>query len=281
MRFDWYQATIPEHPIVLVDALKTALAPNGTVLEGRGRHNYHQSFRICNVRGERLAEVLAGGSNGHPNAASSGEATPAFVEAVRAAWPAHRVTRFDSAEDMAQEGALAALEVTCRGLAKDLNIRGRAVVPDDPSEGRTYYLGAPSSDNRVRLYDKTAETRAKLPQERHAEVPDHWARLEVQVRPRKEWKIYAAQATPEEAWGFAGWTHELARRVFSLQIDRITMQAGRETDDERAFRYMIMQYGPMLQRLLHDVGTWDCVGLTIGEAITEHQARRRRGMGNP
>lgn len=275
MRFDWYQPTISENPIVLVETLKASLAADGEIIEGRGRHNYRQSFRILDARGERVAEVLAGGSNGDPNVTASGIVTPRFVEVVREFWPEHRVTRFDAAEDMAQEGALDTLEAVCRGLAKDLGIRGRAVVPDDPSEGRTYYLGAPSSDTRVRLYDKTAETRGKLPPERHDEVPDHWARLEVQVRPRKEWKRYAAQATPEQAWGFAGWTHELAKRALSLQIERITMQAGRETDDERAFRFMVMQYGPLLQRMLRDLGSWDCVGLTIGEAINKHQEQRR------
>lgn len=275
MRFDWYQPTISENPIVLVETLKASLAADGEIIEGRGRQNYRQSFRILDARGERVAEVLAGGSNGDPNVTASGIVTPRFVEVVREFWPDHRVTRFDAAEDMAQEGALDTLEAVCRGLAKDLGIRGRAVVPDDPSEGRTYYLGAPSSDTRVRLYDKTAETRGKLPPERHDEVPDHWARLEVQVRPRKEWKRYAAQATPEQAWGFAGWTHELAKRALSLQIQRITMQAGRETDDERAFRFMVMQYGPLLQRMLRDLGSWDCVGLTIGEAIKKHQEQRR------
>lgn len=275
MHFDWYQATIPENPVVLVETLKAALAADGDVVEGRGRHNYHQSFRVRDARGERVAEVLAGGANGHPNVTASGGMTEAFVKVVREAWPAHRVTRFDAAEDLAQEGAFEGLETVCRGVAKDLGVRGRAIVPDDPAEGRTYYLGAPSSDNRVRLYDKTAETRAKLPPERHQEVPEHWARLEVQVRPRKEWKAFAAQATPEQAWGFAGWTHELARRAFALELERITMQAGRETDDERAFRFMTMQYGPLLKRMLGDLGSWECVGLTIGEAIQQREAVRR------
>lgn len=279
MHFDWYQATIPENPVVLVETLKAALAADGDVVEGRGRHNYHQSFRVRDARGERVAEVLAGGANGHPNVTASGGMTEAFVKVVREAWPAHRVTRFDAAEDLAQEGAFEGLETVCRGVAKDLGVRGRAIVPDDPAEGRTYYLGAPSSDNRVRLYDKTAETRAKLPPERHGEIPDHWARLEVQVRPRKEWKAFAAQATPEQAWGFAGWTHELAKRAFSLQVERITMYAGRETDDERAFRFMVLQYGPLLQRMFRDLGSWDCVGLTIGEAITAQQTARRLRRG--
>lgn len=276
MHFDWYQATIPENPIVLVETLKDALSKGGQIIEGRGRHNYHQSFRLQNARGERVAEVLAGGPNGHPNATASGLMTEGFVQLVREAWPDHRVTRFDAAEDLAQEGAFNELEKVCRAVAKDLGVKGRSIVPDDVTEGRTYYLGAPSSDNRVRLYDKTAETRAKLPPERHSEIPEHWARLEVQVRPRKEFKAYAAKFTPEQAWGFSGWTHELAKRAFSLQIERITMYAGRETDDERAFRFMVMQYGPLLHRLFKDLGSWDCVGKTIGDAIAEQQEARRR-----
>lgn len=276
MRFDWYQATIPEHPIVLVDTVKAALAPGGQVVEGRGRHNYHQSFRINDAQGFRVAEVLAGGNNGDPNITASGEVTPAFVDVVRSCWPSHRVTRFDSAEDFAKEGALDGLEAICRGVAKELRVKGRAVVPDDPTEGKTYYMGAPTSDNRVRLYDKTAETRRKLPECRHAEIPDHWARLEVQVRPIKEWKAYAAQATPEEAWGFAGWTHELAKRAFSLDIARVTMKAGRETDDERAFRHLVIQYGPLLERVMKEVGTWECVGLTIRDALEERRRNQQR-----
>jgi hypothetical protein len=38
---------------------------------------------------------------------------------------------------------------------------------------------------------------------------------------------------------------------------------------------MVMQYGPLLQRMFRDLGSWDCVGLTIGEAIKKHQEQRR------
>jgi hypothetical protein len=277
MRFDWYQATIPEHPIRLVETIKAELAPGGDVIEGRGRHNYHQSFTVRDGRGERVAVVLAGGPNGNPNATASGAATDGFVRLVRDAWPVHRVTRFDTAEDFCQVGAFETAEAVCREVALDMGVKGRAIVPDDPAEGRTYYLGAPSSDVRVRLYDKTAESLRSLPEDRHGEIPDHWARLEAQVRPRKEWKAYAAQATPEQAWGFAGWTAELAARVFALQVERITMQARRETDHERAYRFMLLQYGGVLRQMFSDLGAWDCVGLTIGDDLRRLDERRRQG----
>lgn len=274
MRFDWYQATIPENPIVLVESLKAALAPEGEITEGRGKHNYHQSFTVKNGRGDRVALVLAGGPNGHPNATASGVATDGFVQVVREAWPDHRVTRFDAAEDLCQEGAWEAAESICRGVAKELGVKGRAIVPDDPSEGRTYYMGAPTSDVRVRLYDKTAESRRNLPPERYSEIPDHWVRLEAQVRPRKEWKAFAAKISPEVVWGFAGWTAELAKRALELEVKRITMQAGRESDSERSYRFMIKQYAKVLSQMKRDLGSWECVGLTIGDDIERLEKER-------
>ena len=50
MRFDWYQATIPAHPVDLVQSILSTLAPGGDVVEGRGKHNYHQSFTIRDVQ---------------------------------------------------------------------------------------------------------------------------------------------------------------------------------------------------------------------------------------
>lgn len=276
MRFDWYQATIKENPIVLVETLKAALAPEGTIEEGRGRHNYHQSFAIRRADGDRVAVVLAGGPNGDPNATSSGPATDGFVQTVRDVWPDHRVTRFDSAEDLCQEGAWEAAETVCRAVARDLGVKGRAIVPDDPTEGRTYYLGAPSSDVRVRLYDKTAEARRHVAPEQHSTIPDNWARLEVQVRPRKDFKAMASKISPADVWGFSGWTSELAHRLLSLQVRRITMQAGREKDDDRAIRFLVDQYGSVLSRLCRDLGSWECVGLTLGAEIERKQAEKRR-----
>lgn len=263
MRFDWYQATINSDPIPLVETLKAELAPTGEVTQGRGLHGYQQRFMVRDSKGDVVANVLAGGKNGNPNAWASGDATDEFVRVVRASWQ-HRVTRLDTAEDMAQEGAYESLEAVCRGLAKEKGLKGRSILPDDPADGRTYYIGSPSSDVMVRLYDKTAERRRELPPERHGEVPDHWARLEARIRPRREGKFIASMVSASDAWGFAGWSSELAERAFALQVQRITMQAGRESDHDRAYRFMLKQYSNVLRQMYRDLGSWECVGLTIG-----------------
>lgn len=276
MRFDWYQATVPENPIVLVEALLAQLAPDGSVDEGPGRHNYRQSFTVRDREGDRVALVLAGGPNGHPNVTASGTACDAFVPAVRAAWPEHRVTRADVAEDFAGEGSYEALEGCCRAVGAAAGVKGRAIVPDDPADGRTYYMGAPSSDVRVRLYDKTAEARRHLAPEAHATIPDHWARLEVQVRPRKQWKDAAAHLEARAFWGFARWTTDLAAKALQLDVERIEMQAGRESDHDRAVRFLIQQYGPTLLRMHQEHGDWQAVGLQLGYLVHEQWERRRR-----
>ena len=216
MRFDWYQATIPDHPLDVVQAVHSSLAPGGEVQEGRGQNGYRQTFTIRQQDGDRVAVVMCGGNNGaHPNAMASGAVAHPFASLVRELWPAHKVTRVDAAEDMAEEGAYEALEGVCRALAQERGLKGRRILPDDPAEGRTYYIGSPASDVLTRLYDKTAETRRNLPPERHGEVPDHWVRIEARVRPRKEAGYVAASLTPEQVWGCSAWTHELARRLFS------------------------------------------------------------------
>lgn len=280
MHFDWYQATVPEHPIRLVECLKSELG-GYEVREGKGRHNYHQSFTVLDSNGDRLASVLCGGPNGNPNVTGSGQITPAFVDVIRTNWPTHNVTRFDAAEDFGGSDTFDHLEAICRGVAASHKVKGRAVVPDDISDGRTYYLGAPTSDVRVRLYDKAAELRRSVAPDHHGEIPDYLTRLEVQVRPRKEFKAWGAKMPVESVWGFSGWSHELYGEVFKLPLDRVEMQAKRETDDARAYRFLLQQYGRVLERLHGDLGSWAAVGLQIGEDLRRMATGGKDGQPDP
>lgn len=274
MRFDWYQATVPVGPVELLGVLQTELAPGGDVEEGRGRQNYHGSYTVRDAAGERVAVVLAGGPNGHPNAAASGSATDGFVRLIRERWPNHRVSRLDSAGDVVGEGAYERIEATCREVARARGVSGRAIVPDDPAAGRTYYLGASSSTVRVRLYDKTAESRSRLPPGRRADVPEHWVRVEAQIRPAKVAKSVFAAVSPDEAWGITQWTSDLAARVFGAEVERVAQQAARVSDHERAYGWMLAQYSGVLEQLFRDLGSWSAVGVRVGADVERQRAER-------
>lgn len=268
MRFDWYQATVPENPIRIIQCLKTELG-GYEVREGKGRHNYHQSFTILDANGERLAGILCGGQNGNPNVTASGQITPRFVDVLRANWPRHNVTRFDAAEDFGGADTFERLEAICRGVAAAHRVKGYAYTPDDLAEGRTYYIGSKSSPVRARLYDKAAELRSSVAPDQHSEIPEHLTRLEVQARPEKEFKAWGALLPVESVWGMSGWSYDLYGKVFDLPIERICMKANRETDDARAYRFMLMQYRRVLERAHADLGSWAAVGLQIGDDLRD------------
>lgn len=267
MKFDWYQATVSAEAGLVLDALQAGLRPS-KVTHSKGRYNYRHTTTMQADDDDTLAVVFHGGKNGDPNVALTGQATEQGVGVLRGAFPRHRVTRFDAAEDFIQVGVWERLERVLRGVAADHGVKGRAIVPDDVSEGRTYYLGAPSSDVRVRLYEKTAEQRRKLPENRWGEVPDGWSRLECQVRPSdRQVREFCAGLDASDVWGFSAWTKAAAAQALQLDVERLHSRIKRERDDDRALRVMVQQYANVLRRHKDQLGDWACLGLTLGEMV--------------
>lgn len=284
MRFDWYQATINDHPQHVLHGLQEAF--NGSQIEPckplNGYLHGHQLVRADGV----VARVMSGGGNGHPNAWASGEHTETFQQCVRRQWGSgrHYVTRFDAAEDFEQPGAFDRLQLAALSIADRLRLKvNHAGDWHRAVDGRTIYIGSKKSDVFVRLYEKGKQLRAVVSKGAE-DISADWVRLEAQVRPQKDARLVAASCTPEEAWGFSSWTRTLCAEVLAMDVPRVNMHVWRESDDDRAFNFMVMQYGAMLRRLKGDLGDWACVGLQIGDAIEEAAKSRRRlrengGMG--
>lgn len=274
MRFDWYQPTIAENPVVIAETLRDRLAPGGEITEGRGKHGYRQSLTVHDARRERVAMILCGGKNGDPNVTTSGQACDGAVPTIRELWPEHRVTCAHVAQDFEGEGSWEALEPVFQAVKARYRLRGRLIADDDPRYGKTRYAGAMASDVSARLYDKTAELRRHLPPERQAEIPDHVTRLEFMLRPRERVvREIAAHMEPEHFLGMSKWTAALAAEALALEVQRVTMQHRRETDHDRAVRYLVEQYGPTLNRMLLDHGDWQAVGMQLGHLIRERELR--------
>lgn len=285
MRLDWYSATVPVTPALLLEAVADGLG--ASVQRCRPLHGYAQGFEFR--RDDTvIARMLAGGNNdANPHAWASGDDTMEFVGVVRNAFPVHNVSRIDSAEDVSKRGAYDELFRVCRSVKAETGVSGRQIVPDEQGEGRTYYMGSPASAVRIRLYEKGKQwaaqivksaslrpTRIQSSDGKLHDVED-WTRLEVQVRPEGTAKQTMATASAEAVWGASRWTRVLADRAMGLQIPPVEMRVWHERDDDRALRFMAQQYGAMLIRLRDDCGDWKAAGMTIGDLVEEVQRRRR------
>lgn len=289
MRFDYYAARVEADPRFVIPHLQK-LGHELRPCDGLAKaYRYRQGFQVHHHQKGVVATVLMGGKNGaHPFAFASSDATDAFVDLVRTSWPdQHLPSRMDPAQDFNDSSAFQRLRKISREVAKARRLAFPAISDAlNPNAGRTQYLGSPGSDYRVRLYEKGWEQVKKLGVVDPGGLPDDfrilnegtgelvkpgdWVRLEGQCRPQgEEARRLAAVATPEQAWGFTAWMHDLAKRAMAIDLERLYMRTRKRSTDEQALLWMCSQYSNMLQRLRADLGDWQSVGLTIGDIISE------------
>lgn len=250
-RFDWMQATVREDPADVSELLAGTLG--GELESARGLNGYQRSHLV--KRGdETLARVLYGGQNGWPHVITTGAASDDVVPVLRGAWSGlHEVTRMDTAQDFDQEGGYDRLRAVMLELAERHGV-GRQTIESvvNGHRSRTTYLGAPSSRVRVRLYEKGAFERQKG----HGDAPEHWVRLEAQIRPTGQAaRRTATELDAVEAWGQSRWTRELAAEAMGLDVAQVTMQLRREPDFMRAVRALAKQYGATIDTAVAQLGS--------------------------
>jgi hypothetical protein len=250
----------------LISLLADVSGDGHEVTQGRGFHSFGHRVAVKDTTGVEVGSVMWGGMHGDLSMIEvKGEPTPRAVKQLRERF-FHKVTRVDACADFDAPRAFEKLLEPCMEVKAAHRLKGerRGDWEDFPEEGRTLYLGAATSVARVRLYEK-----GKQPEYRHLSRND-WARIEVQVRPAKEAKGTYAHASPSDVWGATRWTRDLAARALQAHVD--PHPAGtvyRETDLERRLTFCAKQYGPTFLELFEAVGSWECVGLTLREKITQ------------
>ena len=110
-------------------------------------------------------------------------------------------------------------------------------------------------------------------------MPEHLARLEVQVRPQtREAKRAAASVDPLVLMGSAAWMRELMRQVSGIELH--PFEAGRpwrQSDDDRAWAAVLAQYGGLFSRFAERQG-WHALGLQIRDDLAARaEAGKRLG----
>lgn len=268
-RFDAYTATSREfNPH---QALAMIQQPGDEVTEGRGFHSFGSRVSVKDASGSEVGAVSYGGrQEGRTMIEVKGERSPAVVEAIRA-FP-HQATRLDSCVDWEYPGCFEdRLQLVTECKASSRLYGERRGDWDMPELGRTVYLGAPTSAVRFRLYEK-----GKQPEYRHLLRPD-LVRAEIQIRPEKAAKKGFSERTPLECWGVSPWSRRMAREWLLAQLDPCPPgYVRRETSRDRALRFMAGQYGGHLRSLYEDLGSWECVGLTLREMIEETERLNER-----
>jgi hypothetical protein len=260
VRFDAYTATTTAaNPYQLIDLFGPGLEQH----QGRGFHTFGHRLAMRDESGSEVGYVQWGGTQGERSMIEvKGERTPAVVERLRSLFP-HRVTRMDACADFDAPRAFQRLLRPVMAVKRKHGIWGeRRGDWQQPEKGRTMSLGAKSSPTTFRLYEK-----GKQPEYAHLGKSD-WVRAEVQVRPQKEAKASYAAITPLDAWGASRWSRDLAGEILRDHVD--PHPAGtvyRRTDLEARLDWLCRQAGPTLLELHAELGSWECVGLTLGERL--------------
>jgi hypothetical protein len=228
-----------------------ALTQGEAVVEAsKGRHNYLHRLDVTEG-GDRVATILHGGPNGHPNVEASGERAPALAELLRAFGP-HRVTRADVAIDFYGDEVFPRMEEIASRIASDLRIKLTKISnPLDRSAGDTIQLGSRTSVLYARIYEKGKADRAVYG-DRTQEELQPWVRCELEVKPAKDMKALAATMEPEAFWGCSEWTTRLASEAFAMSPDPVPFHPRRTASDDRAFAFMCAQYRNLLRRRVTD-----------------------------
>ena len=270
VRFDGYSATTTAaNHFQLLDLFGAGFKTE----QGRGFHSFGHRLSVRDDHGSEVGSVMWGGVHGDRSMIEvKGEHSPRVVEALRSRFP-HRATRVDSCADFDAPRAFERVLGACLNVkAKNARLKGekRGDWDDHPEDGRTFYLGSPKSPVRTRLYDK-----GRQPEYRHLNRPD-WCRLEIQVRPAKEAKTEFAGLSALDVWGASAWSRELAATVLAEHIDpHAAGTVWRRTSLEQRFHFVCKQYGATFLELFDELGSWECVGLTLKEKIIELQEGKR------
>lgn len=276
--FDGYCATVHANPDGLFDDLLCLMESAGfdarTQEAGKVRF-YALARNVVDEKGHQLFQLKSGGSNPHPHLECFGPPAPIVAAYLRERY-SHQPTRIDHAIDMCGPGLFDQLYSRAVDLCKQHGLRGAPagdwVTPDG---GRTFYLGSRSSQVFVRIYEKGIKYAKDLGENLTAELRG-WVRVELEFKPQtKIAKGLASKIEGPQMWGATSWTDQLAKEVLGMPSVPINIRERRESNEERALRFMAAQYKKHLRSLFEKNGSDFCefgraIGILAGFDEAQH-----------
>lgn len=290
--FDWYSGSYRGDHSVIVRAVVANLDAYGKGVR-KGFHGFEKSLRLEADRGLACQVQWGGDLHGDlVHVAFSGWRSGEGAVLLRDVVPEHRVSRVDVAEDVCGPGSYSQLQRLSARVARAHNLKRSRIVPDNPIAGRTVYLGARTSPVFVRIYEKGKQVLGELekgtlqvdPALLGVDLQGHpietWARCEIEVKPKAHAREALARYEPEQFWGCSDWSARLYRDLAGVEVPRIRVGSVWQADDlSRTVRSMLKQYGPTLEKLCVQLGSWQCVGLQLGDELQQLRNPKPRGHG--
>tara|TARA_R110002072_G_C7914162_1_gene530566 strand:- start:167 stop:964 length:798 start_codon:yes stop_codon:yes gene_type:complete len=260
-QFDHYQISAdisPDHAIgELLERLELSDYENTRPVNG---------YKQCVVlrRAERtICRVQWGGNTGNlTQLKTSGEGSHDVTKVIRDLVPVHKVQRVDVCDDFSSEGVFSTLADWAMTCAEEFNVKVNHMGDWYRAEkGRTLTVGSRESVGYMRIYEKGIESKSG---------DLHHARAELEIKPAKQTGWQCADWEPEKYWGVSRWSQHFASVLFGrdMEVARLN-RVWSKSDTEKAFEYMLKQYGATIARMV-DLKGWDYVQEKLREAVSLH-----------
>jgi hypothetical protein len=260
---------------MVIDHLEQALLDadfNTFRADGPAVRFYASNTLLTDHGGHRLLSVRSGGQNRHPFVECKGAASDVVAKLLRSGPWEHAPARIDSAIDRSGPDLFDQLNRLALRYEADFGVKLDRDGADltNPDRGSTIYLGSRKSQAFVRIYQKGLKHAEEMGLVGDA-IPDelrHWVRIELEYKPDKRpARMKAARLSPRALWGCSPWTQRFATDALSIEAKRVHMTERRESNQERAMRFLIQQYGPTIRKQVELLGGWDRLADDLQERL--------------
>lgn len=263
-KFDWYQGTFfgqDQDEVVRFLERKFDLSE---VKLCKPKNGYERGVEF--LRGaDRLAQVWWAGNPG-VHVIATGDKSPEAAQHMRELG-AHRITRLDACIDFISPGLFDVLTDGLRAYAREHGIQINMQGDWERGKARTLYVGSQQSAVQLVVYEKGYESGGDL----------NWVRVEVRVRPKgRENGEKVSTWTPDDAFQASRWLCEaLEAQGWASLTPKSIGTVWKPSDDERARRTMLKQYGAILARWAEETGGWAQIGSSMVDKLEEMGLERR------
>lgn len=253
---DYCRATVCASVELVLARLVDGLAKSGRTVTpepGAAVRHYAEHRGLTDRLGRVVVDIFWGGQNIRPNVEVKGSNSPLVVPILRTF--EHRPSRIDVKRDGGGDGLFASLVERGLAFADERGIARQHITHHDPDKGDTLYLGSRKSTAFLRIYQpglKLAQAEGRTGDDITADERQA-VRVEQQFNSQKQpAKHAAATLSPDELWGVSPWIAEFASEVFAMNVQPISVSDRRESDRNRALRFMAKQYSVHLADLFRE-----------------------------